>query len=628
MKFFEGININTRRLITLGRLIEYPMKNYILAILLILVSCREDMPISYDNASPDELGPFLPLTRIELKDLSAFETAGTNWSIAGVAFSDFSKEWDLQTRPGSGILVNQVKDLNKRDMPADGEHLFTRFEHGDIELELEVLVPRKSNSGIYFQGRYELQIRDSSDDADVSSDDMGGIYDQPMSDDAKGGGIAPSVNAARQAGLWQKLHVIFRAPRFDSQGKKIANAVFELVKLNGYEIHNNVEITTPTLEAVSNVEVALAPLKIQGNHGPLAIKSFKYKLYSQDKVELKNINYKLYDGKFDSIPDFSALTPVKTGTVENFDNLSVLAGKNEGFCLLFEGEIQVPADGVYLFETNIDDGGDLYINDQLVVHNLGEPGGDIARGTISLKRGMHKMKLSFYQEVWAAYIEIYVEGTGIRKHELPKRLVPKEVPNWMTKTFMPLSVQTSPELVRGFVNHRRMKKTHVLSVGSPHSIHYSYDTRNNQLLTAWKGGFADVAEMWHNRGEPQLLQPLNATLDLEPINFQAHTKASGYLLTDLGYPRFSFVAGEVELEDEIVPDGQGVKRNISIIKGSKHSVTLIEGIAVYALSDGWYSIEGNYYLKPFNDTRQWTIGDQSIKVNITSSSPLSYLIKW
>ena len=57
----------------------------------------------------------------------------------------------VEYKPGTGILLN-MNDQNKKS------NLITAFDHGDLELELEVMLPKGSNSGIYLQGRYEVQF--------------------------------------------------------------------------------------------------------------------------------------------------------------------------------------------------------------------------------------------------------------------------------------------------------------------------------------------------------------------------------------------------------------------------------------------------------------------------------------
>src|SRR5918911_3019200 len=98
-------------------------------------------------------------------------------------------------------------------------------------LTLEFNVSKGSNSGVYFQGQYEVQILDSfgKKDKELKYGDCGGIYDT----------AAPRTNASKAPGEWQTFDVVFRAPRFDAAGKKTANAKFVRVAHNGTVIHEN-----------------------------------------------------------------------------------------------------------------------------------------------------------------------------------------------------------------------------------------------------------------------------------------------------------------------------------------------------------------------------------------------------
>ena len=113
----------------------------------------------------------LPLDSIALNDLAAFSEPPGNWRIVGGVAADRARNLRVTTSPGSGVVVNTAK-------PGDGGDLRTTWEHGDIDLELEFMVPRASNSGIYFQGRYELQLLDSWGVEHPTYGDVGGIYEK------------------------------------------------------------------------------------------------------------------------------------------------------------------------------------------------------------------------------------------------------------------------------------------------------------------------------------------------------------------------------------------------------------------------------------------------------------------
>ena len=93
----------------------------------------------------------LPLIELSLESMLEFSSPSPNWQLAGEVESDRDQRWSLVAKPGTGILANLVSEK------ANG-NLFTTWEHGDIELELDFMMPKGSNSGIYLQGRYEVQL--------------------------------------------------------------------------------------------------------------------------------------------------------------------------------------------------------------------------------------------------------------------------------------------------------------------------------------------------------------------------------------------------------------------------------------------------------------------------------------
>ena len=88
-------------------------------------------------------------------------------------------------------------------------------------------------------------------------------------------GIAPRLNACKAPGEWQTLEAIFRSPRFDRNGKKIANAKIVHATLNGQLIHEDQELLTPTGNNWNKKERSSGPLMLQGDHGPVAFRNVK-----------------------------------------------------------------------------------------------------------------------------------------------------------------------------------------------------------------------------------------------------------------------------------------------------------------------------------------------------------------
>lgn len=189
-----------------------------------------------------------------------------DWITAKAVPLDASNDRAFNVQPGSGVLVNGVKGRTV--------NLFSKHQHGDCEMHIEFCVPKGSNSGIYFQGRYEIQVLDSYGAKNLKFGDCGGVYCRIVNGKPIGG-KPPSTNASKPPGEWQTFDVVFRAPRFDSSGKKIANAKFVKVTHNGKVIHENVEVTGPTVAAAFGDEKPTGPIMLQGDHGPVAYRNLR-----------------------------------------------------------------------------------------------------------------------------------------------------------------------------------------------------------------------------------------------------------------------------------------------------------------------------------------------------------------
>ena len=204
-------------------------------------------------------------------DLSAWRSGTGQWQVVGDAFANSANEKLLSTRPGTGAIVNGPTGKTS--------HLFSKDEFGDVAAHIEFMVSKGSNSGVYFMGRYEIQVYDSFgvEKDEYPGIECGGIYQRWDNNREPKGyeGHSPRVNASRAPGQWQNFDVIFRAPRFDAAGRKLSNARFEKVVHNGAVIHEDVELTGPTRASAFNDEKSAGPLMLQGDHGPVAYRNIQ-----------------------------------------------------------------------------------------------------------------------------------------------------------------------------------------------------------------------------------------------------------------------------------------------------------------------------------------------------------------
>jgi hypothetical protein len=197
-----------------------------------------------------------PVTPFNGKDL-------TGWKLRG---KDDKNKWQVGTASvdDKGNLAFKKDGTDLVNTAGGGIDIYTEQEFGDCLVEVEVMVPKGSNSGVYLMGRYEIQVLDSFGKKTLTYQDMGAIYSVAV----------PKINACKKPGEWQKFVIDFQAPRFDGK-KKVGNAKFLKVELNGETIHQNVEVTKGATGGALGEEVAVGPLMLQGDHGPVAFRNIR-----------------------------------------------------------------------------------------------------------------------------------------------------------------------------------------------------------------------------------------------------------------------------------------------------------------------------------------------------------------
>ena len=188
------------------------------------------------------------------------------WCVAGAVSLKPDDPKLFQIKSGEGLLVNGEAGRTA--------NLYTDHQHGDCKLHIEFVVPEGSNSGVYFMGRYEIQILDSWGETELKYGTCGGVYARWINEQSVGG-YPPRVNMSRPPGEWQSYDVEFRAPRFDENGRKTANATFVSMVWNGELVHENAEVDGPTRAPMLDEEAPEGPLMLQGDHGPVAYRNIR-----------------------------------------------------------------------------------------------------------------------------------------------------------------------------------------------------------------------------------------------------------------------------------------------------------------------------------------------------------------
>ena len=161
-------------------------------------------------------------------------------------------EW-LQNSDGSMTVKNKSGAIR------------TKKDFGSIQLHIEWRSPKeiqgvnqsRGNSGVFLQGRYEVQVLDNNDNDTYVNGQVGSLYKQSI----------PLAMASSPSGEWNSYDIIYHAPEFDEIGL-ITKFGTVTVLHNGVLIqdHYILKGTTEYIGWPKNKAHGKAPLSLQ-DHG-------------------------------------------------------------------------------------------------------------------------------------------------------------------------------------------------------------------------------------------------------------------------------------------------------------------------------------------------------------------------
>jgi hypothetical protein len=202
-----------------------------------------------------------------LKDEDKVDVRSTAPPDGAIVLFD-GKKLDSWTKAGKGGGKDPApwKLVEGGAMQVGGGNVMTREKFGGrFKLHVEFRVPYepknkgqgRGNSGVYVQGRYEVQVLDSYG-LKSQNNDCGGIY----------GVAAPLVNACKAPTVWQSYDIEFTAPEC-ANGKKSAPARMTVYH-NGVKIHDDVKITVDNTTAGLGGDVCEpGPIMLQDHGNPV-----------------------------------------------------------------------------------------------------------------------------------------------------------------------------------------------------------------------------------------------------------------------------------------------------------------------------------------------------------------------
>ena len=147
--------------------------------------------------------------------------------------------------------------------------IITKKEFTDLKLHLEFRTPfmpeargqGRGNSGVYLQGRYEVQVLDSYG-LEGLDNECGGIYRV----------AAPMVNMCAPPMQWQTYDITFRAPQFDKAGNKKSDPCLTVIH-NGVKIHDQVNVTGSTTAALGGDAAKPGGIYLQDHGNPVQFRN-------------------------------------------------------------------------------------------------------------------------------------------------------------------------------------------------------------------------------------------------------------------------------------------------------------------------------------------------------------------
>ncbi|WP_168171899.1 DUF1080 domain-containing protein [Algoriphagus sp. A40] len=561
--------------------------------------------------------------------LASFESNKGSWIEVAKVWADPLQSSHELLSEGKGSII-----LNAPTKKKPGADIVSTEKFGDTEVTLVYMMAPGSNSGMYLQGQYEVQLLDSWAKTQVKAGDNGGIYerwDESKPDGQKGyQGYAPRLNASKAPGVWQTLKVYFKAPRFSPSGEKIENARIISASLNGVTIHEDVELFGPTRGAMAGGEVAEGPIRIQGDHGPIAIQSLEVKRYDTPAPEFGEISYQVFPGAYTELPAENTLKASSSGKIKSFDEF--VAGLTSSSLSKFEGKISVKKAGNYTFRMSVPNGlGAIQIGNSTEAPVL-------KGGMIQTEKALQAGEVSYVIWVskptdWTAQgfmLSARSEGMWDQTYSQPAG-----AEFWSTDPILVNASETP--VLRSFIELPGGKKiSHGISVSSSSGANFSYDLNSNQLLRVWRGGFLDATPMWDSRGNG-VSRPVGVVTELNqgsPLlhnaDYSAVTKewqAKGYQILGDGALRFTSQSKDgIGLNDQIQAktDGKGIDRILQLTGNSDSLLVFVApGKTLTKVSDNMYLIEETgIFLVSANAPK---VGADGIYLPVTTSLTYSLL---
>lgn len=289
------------------------------------------------------------------------------------------------------------------------------------------------------------------------------------------------------------------------------------------------------------------------------------------------LTYQYFPGEWSQLPDFDKLTPHRQGEVPGGKISILLEGMTEHFGVRFDGELEIPADGIYQFFLASDDGSRLWVNGKPVIDLDGiHPASGVKSSGFRMKKGKVPVRLDYFEHTGEE--QLYLAWSGPTFQETPLSVwVP---PGWGKG----LEVQQAPEVVgmplapsageaiiyRNFI---RGVSPRAIAVGYPNGVNLCFDADQMAPALFWQGAFLDAKRHWTDRGSGTIeplgynefrISPPGPGLAVLPSveslwppvrERAAGLRFRGYRLLENRFPAFQYDIGSLSVVETYQPAG-------------------------------------------------------------------------
>ncbi len=496
-------------------------------------------------------------------------TRPANWNLAGSASATPSQP-ALTTKPGNTLLIGQP-----------GEPVTLMKTGADFSLRFEVMLPAGATAQLILPAGQPIALN------------------------------TPELTRLMKApGLWQTVEVAYRA----ATPKQAAS--LSRLAINGVTVREGQ--TLPGKQGAGNMA------QVGATAGSVAIRNVAGRvLNSRDIAQWSGpVSYTIFKGDMWKRDDITPKAEIITTGTTDALNYEVAYGRGQRYTVLYAGKLNLTEPGECLFAMNYGGVTDLRIDGKEVIpatfRDLGYP----TSGRTTLLAGLHTAEVLFARTWPRPGLGLFVSLPDTRPqplHTLASLPEPDPV------GAISVEADAAPVLLRSFIQlpGEKTKRTHSLSVGTPTGVHFSYDLNQMALLQTWKGDFADMTEMWYERGEPQLIHTLGATvlLPAQPALAQlADEQAAwpdsladnvliykGLTVDKTNLPVISYAMAGATVTDAIRPAATGLTRTLTVTgtpagplfcRAAASSKIEDMGKGLYNIGDGQYYVRLDPKLKP------------------------------